>query len=250
MLKHRIVSSIVFNGKSITRGECFVNNRPVGSLIQQVKIYNLREIDELVIYNISGSVLSKKNIDNVSKHCFMPLAIGGGIRNISDIEFLLENGADKVILNSATVSTPSIIDEAVRCFGSQAITVAVDFKSEGGKLSQYINNGSELVDHDTFVWCKEAEERGAGELIVNCIDNDGKQGGYNILDTIQLIDTLNIPVVISGGAGSLEDFSIALNTNKIDAVCASSFYLFNKFTPDDVKTYLNSKSIPTRVSYS
>jgi imidazole glycerol-phosphate synthase subunit HisF len=249
MLKHRIISSIVFNGKTIVRGSDFINNRPVGSLIQQVKIYNLREIDELVIYNINNNVISLKNLENISKSCFMPLSIGGGIRMIEDIEFLLTHGADKVILNTACSQDESFLEEAVRCFGSQAITVGVDFKNIDNKLKHFINNGTEETNKDLFQWCKKIESLGAGEIIITCIDNDGRQSGYNIEDSVSLTESINIPIVISGGAGEFEDFYKALNAENIDAVCASSFYLFNKYTPADVKKFLRQKDVPVRYSY-
>jgi imidazole glycerol-phosphate synthase subunit HisF len=249
MLKHRIISSIVFNGKTIVRGKDFINNRPVGSLIQQVKIYNLREIDELVVYNINNSVLSLKNLENISKSCFMPLSVGGGIRTIQDIEFLLTHGADKVILNTACSQNESFLEEAVRCFGSQAITVGIDFKKNNNEFIHFINNGTEETDKDLLYWCKKVENLGAGEIIITCIDNDGRQTGYNIEDSAFLTKDINIPVVISGGAGEFEDFYNALNTDEIDAVCASSFYLFNKHTPADVKKFLRHKDVLVRYSY-
>ncbi len=250
MLKHRVISSIVFNGKTITRGHNFKNNRPVGSLIQQVKIYNLREIDELIIYNIDGTILPKKHLDNISKSCFMPLAIGGGIRKIEDIEFLLEHGADKVILNTICANNTSFLKEAVKCFGSQAITVGVDYKIHNADIVHYIENGNIATGKKIQDWCKEIEGFGAGEIIITNIDRDGKQLGYNIDDTVILAEGINIPVVISGGAGKFDDFSNALNTKKIDAVCASSFYLFNQHKPSDVKEHLQKLNIPVRLSYT
>jgi len=249
MLKHRIISSIVFNGKTIVRGKNFINNRPVGSLIQQVKIYNLREIDELVIYNISNSTLSIKNLENISKSCFMPLSIGGGIRTIRDIELLIKNGADKVILNTACSQNKSFLEEAVNYFGSQAISVGIDFKKINNELKHYIKNGSEETGKNLSYWCREVESLGAGEIIINCIDNDGCQSGYNIEDSVDLIKGINIPIVISGGAGSFEDFYKALSNDNIDAVCASSFYLFNKYTPADVKKFIKQKGLAVRDSY-
>jgi cyclase len=180
----------------------------------------------------------------------MPLAVGGGIRSVGDIEFLLTHGADKVILNTACALDESFLEKAVRFFGSQAITVGVDFKKVDNRYIHYILNGTEATNIDPIQWCKKVEELGAGEIIINCISNDGRQAGYNIDDTLYLIDDIKIPVVISGGAGEFEDFYKALKTNKIDAVCASSFYLFNRHTPADVKKYLRSKDVPVRYSYS
>jgi imidazole glycerol-phosphate synthase subunit HisF len=248
MLKNRVLSSIIFNGKTIVRGKDFINNRPVGSLIQQVKIYNLREIDELIIYSINNNILSLKNLENISKSCFMPLSIGGGIKNILDIEFLLTNGADKVILNSSCAEDTSFLEEAIRCFGSQAITVGVDFRKIDNELKHFIKNGTKETGKDLVIWCKHVENIGAGEIIITCIDNDGRQIGYNIEDTLRLTQEINIPVVISGGAGTFDDFYEALVSDKIDAVCASSFYLFNKYTPLDVKKFLRRKNMPVRYS--
>ena len=248
MLKNRIISSIVFNGRTIVRGKDFINNRPVGSLIQQVKIYNLREIDELIIYNINNSPLSINNLKNISKSCFMPLSVGGSIRKMEDIETLLTNGADKVILNSACSEDKSFLENAVSHFGSQAISVGIDFKKTQRGLKHYINNGSEETGRDLLSWCREVEALGAGEIIITCIDKDGRQLGYNVEDSVSLVGESNVPIVISGGAGELEDFNKALSTKHIDAVCASSFYLFNKYTPADVKAFLSQKGFSVRDS--
>jgi len=249
MLKKRVISAIVFNGKTITRGFDFTNNRPVGSLIQQVKIYNLREIDELIVYNISGRVLSKPNLENITKHCFMPLAIGGGIRSLQDIEYLLTYGADKVVLNTACGEDPTLLQKAVRVFGAQAITVGVDFRKIDGELYHYVSNGIVKTNRDVSDWCKYVEDLGAGEIIITSIDNDGRRNGFNIDDTAYLSRGISIPVVISGGAGSFDDFRVALEIEQIDAVCASSFYLFNRYTPGDVKKYLLEKNISVRNLY-
>ncbi len=248
MVKSRVISSIVFNGKTITRGFDFLNTRPVGSLIQQVKIYNLREIDELVIYNIDGSVLGLSNLLNIVSHTFMPLAIGGGIKSLKDIEYLLSNGADKIILNSACFIDPILLKSAVDHFGSQAISVGVDFKVVNNEPVHFIENGTKETGLDLKNYLKSLQDCGAGEIIVNCIDRDGRQSGYDICNTLKIIADVKVPVVISGGAGSMEDFSEALKTKKIDAVCASSFYLFNRYTPANVKEHLSREGLSVRKS--
>jgi imidazole glycerol-phosphate synthase subunit HisF len=248
MLKFRIIASIVFNGKTIVRGEDFINNRPSGSLIQQVKIYSLRGVDELIVYNTSGSMITMRDMDNIAKNCFMPLSIGGGIRKISDIEFLLTNGADKVVLNSC-IQDHAFIKKAVEVFGAQAISIGIDFKNQNGILSQYTNNGSFKINSNPENTVIIAENIGVGEVIINSIDHDGRQLGYNIDDTISIAKNTKLPVIISGGAGKPDDFYNALSSGKISAVCASSVYLFSKHTPLSVKKYLESKNILVRKPY-
>ena len=203
----------------------------------------------MILYNIDNNVHILKNLENISKSCFMPLTVGRGIRVMQDIEFLLTHGADKVILNTACSQDKFFLKEAVRCFGSQAITVGEDFKKINNQCKHFTKNGSEETNNDLSIWCKKVEDLGTGEIVITCIENDGRLSGYNIEDTVSLTKNVNIPVVISGGAGELEDFYKALNTKKIDAVCASSFYLFNKDTPADVKKYLRQKDLPIRYSY-
>ena len=189
MLKNRIIASIIFNGKTIVRGQNFNNIRPVGSLLQQVKIYNLREIDELIIYDISGKVISKKILENTSSNSFMPLTIGGGIKNLEDISYLLENGADKIILNTGSFSVNKLLIDAVSHFGSQAISVGVDYKKINNKLIHCINNGKKLLNHKLEDWCKKIEDLGAGEIILTSIDHDGRLKGYD-LDGLKVISKI------------------------------------------------------------
>ena len=246
MLKNRVIASIIYNGKTIVRGYDFNNIRPVGSLLQQIKIYNLREIDELIVYDISGEIMPKKILESASSTSFMPLTVGGGIRNLEDISYLLENGADKIILNTGSVTEDKLLINAVSHFGSQAISVGVDYRKTANKLIHYINNGKQIVNHDLIKWCGDIEDLGAGEIILTSIDHDGRLEGYDLDGLSQISQNLSIPVIASGGAGYLDDFFKALSISNIDAVCSSSFFLFTRYTPANVRDYLYKKGISVR----
>ena len=251
MLKKRIIPTLLFKNNKLVKGINFNSWRTVGSIMQAVRIYKMRKVDELILLDISATNLNKKIdldlINEVANECFMPLTFGGGIKNLEDISNILKSGADKVCINTAATNNLKFIKDACRVFGSQAIIVSVDYKKNKNNLDIWSNSGqikTNLIFED---YLKDLENIGVGEIILTSIDRDGTMTGYDI-DTLKKINKfLNIPVIAAGGAGDFENMFDLLKTTNISALAAASIYHFTKKTPLDVKKYLKEKKIPVRL---
>ena len=252
MLKIRIIPTILFNNFKLVKGISFDSWRTVGSIMQAVKIYNLREVDELIVMDISATNnKSKVDLDlvnEIANETFMPLTVGGGIKSIEDVSNLLEAGADKVSINTSTFNNDFFVKEASKIFGRQCIVASVDYKiidkeivifSNSGKVSQKVK----FIDH-----IKKMEALGAGEIILTSINLDGTMKGYDIETLSKASANVEIPIIASGGAGKLKDFTDAVKNTDVSALAAASIYHFTNTTPRDVKIYLNSEKIPVRIN--
>jgi len=232
MLKRRIIPCLDVKNGRVVKGINFVNLIDAGDPIEQAKYYNDSGADEICFLDIAASVENKKTIINVIKktaeEIFIPLTVGGGIRNIEDIRNILLAGADKVSINTASIYNPNFIKEASYKFGSQCIVVAIDAKKTKKDLwTVYSHGGTKNTKKNALIWAKEAEKLGAGELLITSMDKDGTKSGFDN-DFLKIITSeVNIPVIASGGAGKLEHFKNAIIKGGASAVLAASVFLKN-----------------------
>lgn len=248
MLKVRIIPILTFNGFALVKTKKFSNPRMVGNPVQAARVYNSRGVDELIFLDIFASIQNRKInlkvVKDVIKECFMPVGIGGGISTLDDIRNLLKIGADKVVIKTAVLLNPDFIKSAVDFFGSQCISVSVDvFKyNDQYFIHNKINQNILLEDYICLV-----HELGAGEIILNSVDNDGTMQGFEISLFNRLNNICSIPVVYVGGAGNLTHFEELFENTSCNAVGASSIYHFTQYTPNDVKKTLSQNGINVRL---
>ena len=219
--------------------------------MQAVKVYNMREVDELVFLDITATPDGRQPdfelIDDLADECFMPLTVGGGIRDVEDVRRLLLVGADKVAINTAALERPELIAECANHFGSQCLVVSIDARRESdGRHRVYSHSGSRPTEIDPVSAAKRAEEEGAGEILLTSIDRDGTMEGYDIELTKNVCDAVNVPVIASGGAGSPEDMVAALRDGHASAIAAASIFHFTQQTPAEAKAVLRDHDFPMR----
>jgi len=265
MLTKRIIPCLDVDKGRVVKGIKFVNIRDAGDPVELASFYDKEGADELVFLDITASHEDRKTMLEVSRHTaeqvFIPYCVGGGIRTSKDIRALLSAGADKISLNTAAVKNPDLIGETSKKYGSQCIVVAIDAKQVGGSSSSkpseneeehwwevYLNGGRIATGIDAVEWAKKAESLGAGEILLTSMDRDGTKDGYDIPLTKTVVDTVNIPVIASGGAGKLEHFYDVINLAGADAVLAASLFHYGELKIKQVKDYLTSKGVPIRHS--
>ena len=248
MLAKRIIPCLDMKGGRVVKGINFINLIDAGDPVECAKIYSDLNADELVFLDITASSDNRKTIvdvvRNTAKKVFIPFTVGGGIRTTADMREILTDGADKISIKSSAIKNPDLINEGAKMFGNQCIVVAIDAKREGDSFKVYINGGRVRTDIDAIEWAKEAEKRGAGEILLTSMDKDGTKSGYDIELTKRVCEAVNIPVIASGGAGKMEDFSEVLEYS--DAALAASLFHFKEIEISDLKDYLESKNIPVR----
>jgi len=252
MLTKRIIPCLDVNYGRVVKGVNFVNLQDAGDPVEIAKIYNESLADEIVFLDITASSDARNiMIDVVKKtaeNIFIPLTVGGGIRTIEDFRSILSAGADKISVNSAAIKNPLLISEAAKKFGSQCVVVAIDAKRrKNGGFDVYLNGGRVNTGIDAVWWAKRAEELGAGEILLTSMDCDGVKEGYDIPLTKTISESVNIPVIASGGAGKKEDFFEALTEGNADAALAASLFHFRELEIKDLKLYLRQKGIPVRL---
>lgn len=242
---------MLWNGTTLVKGKQFENEkRAAGSAITTIKIYNSRDVDEIFFFDISGKnrIIDKDFILNITDCVTVPIAIGGGIEKISQMNDLFEYGADKIVINSIIFKEPNIINEASKRFGSQAITASIDVRKINHKYVCFYNLGKSRSDKRLKDLLKECEDRGVGEIVINSIDHDGLMQGYDN-ELIKITSSLvKVPVVASGGAGNYDHFYQAYS-NGADAFAAASMYHFTEHTPANAKKYLIKKNVPIRENF-
>lgn len=248
MLKIRIIPILTFNGFGLVKTKQFTNARMVGNPVQAARVYNSRGVDELVFVDILASVqkrkINLKLVADVIKECYMPVAIGGGIETISDINNLLKIGADKVIIKTKALTDLSFIKESVNFFGSQCITIAVDVIQKDDQYKIYNTLGIDL-DLDTFI--RQMEDCKVGEFVLNSVNNDGMMSGFDIDLVNTICDTTQIPIIITGGGGELKHYIDLFSSTETVAVASASIFHFTQFTPHDIKMELAAKNFPVRL---
>lgn len=250
MLAKRIIPCLDVKEGKVVKGTNFVNLKYAGDPVELAKTYNDWGADELVFLDITASCEKRKIIievvKNVAKQIFIPLTVGGGIRTARDIQDLLYAGADKVSINTSCVKNPNLIRESAEKFGSQCIVVAIDAKKNNGSWEVFINGGREPTGIDALKWAKQVEKQGAGEILLTSMDSDGTKDGYDLELTRQICESVNIPVIASGGAGSLSSIRDVFKLAKADAALAASIFHYRKYTIEEVKDYLEKNEIEVR----
>jgi cyclase len=251
VLKKRVIPTLLYKDVGLVKGVGFDSWRRIGDARQSVSLYNMREVDELILLDITASRMGRGPdlalIDELADECFMPLTVGGGVRRVQDVRALLSVGADKVSINTGVIEAPDLIRKAADEFGSQCVVVSIDWRSkEGGGAEVYSHAGTKPTGLDVVDWAVKAEQLGAGELLVTSIARDGTMSGYD-LDTISRIcAAVSIPVIASGGAGQYRDMLDA-HLAGAAAMAAASIFQFTEMTPKEAKDYLRSHQVPVRV---
>ncbi len=252
MLSRRIIPCLDVNAGRVVKGIKFQQLRDAGDPVQCAKAYDAQGADELVFLDITASSDNRGIMHDVvaatAEQCFMPLTVGGGLRTVADIEAMLKSGADKVSLNTAAIKDPGLIRASSDRFGAQCIVVAIDAKREpdGKSWRVYTHGGRNRTELDAVTWAVRATELGAGEILLTSMDADGTQAGYDCALTRAVSDSVGVPVIASGGAGTLAHFADALDSGHASAVLAASLFHFGTLTIPQVKDYLSTHGVPVR----
>lgn len=253
MLSKRIIPCLDVDKGRVVKGVQFVDLIDAGDPVEVAKAYNKSLADEIVFLDITASHEERDTIVEIVRktaaEVFIPLTVGGGIRTVEDFRKILLAGADKVSVNSAAIARPELINEAAQKFGSQCVVVAIDAKynPERGSWDVYSHGGRNNRVLDAIEWAIEAEKRGAGEILLTSMDKDGTKSGYDNELTRRISESVNIPVIASGGAGTMEHFKDAIIDGKADAVLAASLFHFKEIDIKDLKNYLDKENIPVRL---
>lgn len=253
MLTKRIIPCLDVHNGRVVKGVKFVDIRDAGDPVELAAAYSEAGADELVFLDITASHEARDIMIDVARRTaeqvFMPFTVGGGIRTLEDIRNMLNAGADKVSLNTAAINDPNLIVESSRRYGSQCIVIAIDAKRVGSdRWEAYINGGRIPTGMDAVEWAVRVEELGAGEILLTSMDADGTKDGYDVELTKAITGCINIPVIASGGAGTLEHFAKVIIEADADAVLAASLFHFGELAIVDVKKYLASQGIPVRIT--
>jgi cyclase len=253
MLAKRIIPCLDVKDGRVVKGVRFVNLRDAGDPVEQAMVYDAERADELVFLDITASHerrdIMRDVVRRVAETVFIPFTVGGGLRTVEDIRQILVAGADKISINSAAVREPELITGGATRFGSQCIVVAIDAKRlpDGLGWEVYINGGRLPTGRDAVTWAKEAQDRGAGELLLTSMDADGTLDGYDV-DLLRTVSgALSIPVIASGGAGSLEHFHEALTEGGASAALVASLFHYKRLSIAEVKAYLSERGVPVRL---
>ena len=253
MLTKRIIPCLDVKDGRVVKGVNFVNLMDAGDPVAVAKAYDEAGADEVVFLDITASSDQRKTVVDmvraVAANVFIPFTVGGGIRTVEDFKMLLREGADKISINSAALNRPELISEAALKFGSQCVVVAIDAKmrADGSGWNVYKNGGRVDVGLDAVEWAKKAEALGAGEILLTSMDGDGTKAGYDLKLTRAIAEAVSIPVIASGGAGTLEHFYEALMEGKADAALAASLFHYKELEIKDVKRYLREHGLPVRL---
>jgi len=257
MLARRVIPCLDVHGGHVTRGVQFGRAedgelRNVGDPVELAVRYNEQGADEMVFFDITASAHGRATIVDViertADQCFMPLTVGGGIRAVEDMQTMLRAGADKISINSSALATPDLIRAGAEKFGSQCIVVSIDAKKTGpDRWEVFSHGGRRATGLEAVAWAENAVRLGAGELVLNSIDADGTKAGFDLAITSRISEAVGVPVVASGGAGTLQHMAEVLLAGKADAVLAASIFHFGEFTVADVKRFLAGQGIPVRL---
>jgi len=251
LLTKRIIPCLDVKDGRVVKGINFENLIDAGSIVEQSKRYYEEGADELVFLDITATDEKRKTlvklVEDVANVIRIPFTVGGGISSLKDIEILLKAGADKISLNSAIVKNPQLITDAAKRVGNQAVVAAIDVKKIAGEYKVFINGGKIETDLEGFQWCKEVVNRGAGEILLTSMDKDGTKDGYDLEFLSRLTQIVNVPVIASGGAGSMENFLEAFKTADVDACLAASLFHFNIINIQELKNYLKDNNVCVRL---
>jgi cyclase len=251
VLKIRIIPCLDVKGGRVVKGVNFVDLMDAGDPVEQARVYDKAGADELTFLDITASSENRDTLYDVvrrtAEQCFMPLTVGGGVRTVEDIRKLLLAGADKVSINTAAVKTPEFVREAAEKFGSQCIVVAIDAKQVSpGRFEIFTHGGRNATGIDAVAWAKRMQDYGAGEILLTSMDRDGTRAGYDIPLTRAVSDAVHVPIIASGGVGTLEHMVAGVREGHASAVLAASIFHFGQFTIAQAKAFLAAAHIPVR----
>jgi cyclase len=251
MLSKRIIACLDVRNGQVVKGVNFEGLRSAGDPAELARRYNREGVDELVILDITATLEERRalaeTIRAVARELFIPLTVGGGIRTEADAAAAVEAGADKVSLNTAALSNPDLITTLARRYGSQAVLVAIDAKKDGDRFAVFARSGRSAAERDAVEWAREAESRGAGEILLTSIDRDGTKIGFDCPMTAAVSGAVSIPVIASGGAGKLDDFVDVFTTGRADAALAASIFHYAETSVHSLKQRLQERGIPVRL---
>ena len=251
MLSKRIIACLDVRDGKVVKGVNFEGLRDAGDPAALAKRYNVEGIDEIIILDVTATLESRQaranTIAAVAREIFLPLAVGGGIRNQEDAAAAIEAGADKVSLNTAALSDPHLITTLAKRYGSQAVIVAIDAKRQDQQFAVYARSGQAGTARDAVEWAREATDRGAGEILLTSIDRDGTKAGFDCEMTAAVSGAVNIPVIASGGAGTFEHFAEVFGPGRADAALAASIFHFNETSAMQLKMFLKDQGVPVRI---
>lgn len=250
MLAKRLIACLDVRDGQVVKGVNFGGLRGAGDPAALAARYNVEGIDELVLLDITATLENRgtflATVDTVARRLFIPLTVGGGIRTIDDARAAFDSGADKVSINSAALREPALITTLAQRYGSQAVIVAIDAAMVDGRFVVYSRSGTSRESVDAVAWAREAQARGAGEILLTSIDRDGTKTGFDLALTSAVSDAVAIPVIASGGAGTFEHFADAFTDGRADAALAASVFHFSEHAVRDLKTFLASRGITVR----
>jgi imidazole glycerol-phosphate synthase subunit HisF len=250
-LSKRIIACLDVRDGEVVKGVNFEGLRRAGDPAELARRYNIEGIDEVVILDITATIERRRaladTIGRVARELFIPLAVGGGIRTESDAAAAIDAGADKVSLNTAALERPDLITTLANRYGSQAVVVAIDAKQDRDRFSVYARSGRAATNRDAVEWAREAARRGAGEILLTSIDRDGTKAGFDCPMTAAVSSAVSIPVIASGGAGSLDHFVEVFTTGRADAALAASIFHYAETSVRTLKERLRAHGVPVRI---
>jgi cyclase len=251
MLAKRIIPCLDVKSGRVVKGTQFIDLKDAGDPVENAKVYDQQGADEIAFLDITASYEERDILIDIvrrtAEEILIPLTVGGGVRRLEDIRKLLNAGADKVSINTAAVKDPHFVERASKRFGSQCIVIAIDAKRKGGNWEVFTHGGRTSTGIDAVLWAKQIEEMGAGEILLTSMDRDGTKDGYDIDLTRTIAEQASIPVIASGGVGTLEHLYEGLVFGKADAVLAASIFHYREFTVAQVKLYLKEKGVVVRL---
>ncbi|MDD5085021.1 MAG: imidazole glycerol phosphate synthase cyclase subunit [Candidatus Omnitrophica bacterium] len=251
MLKVRVIPTLLWKNVGLVKGISFDSWRRVGTIMPAIKVYNTRDVDELIVVDITATNENREpdydSVEEFSAECFVPLTVGGGIRALEHIRNLLCVGADKVSINSAAYTNPELVSQAANRFGSQCIVASIDAqRMPDGSYECFSHSGTCPAGREPSAWARELERHGAGEILITSIERDGTMQGYDIELIQRVTESVTIPVIASGGAGNYQHMFDAITKAKPSAVAAASIFHFTEQTPLGAKRFLGERNIPVR----
>ncbi len=252
MLKTRIIPTLLWKRPGLVKGIGFDSWRRIGTVLPAIKVYNIREVDELIVVDINatrdGEDPDYEEIMEFTQESFIPMTVGGGVNSLAHFKNLLRVGADKIAVNSAAYTDSNLISSAANHFGSQCVVASIDVKRHStGTCECFSHSGTHSQNIHPVDWAKELEMRGAGEILITSIDRDGTMNGYDISLIKSITDAVSIPVIASGGAGSAKDVLDSIQTGGASAAAAASVFHFTEVTPLEIKQHLAENNIPVRI---
>ena len=253
MLKVRVIPTLLWKGFGLVKGVGFDSWRRVGPVLPAIKVYNTRDVDELVLLDIeanhSGNAPDIESVSDFADACFVPFTVGGGVRDTAQMQQLLRAGADKVCINTAAHDAPGLVTQAAQRFGAQCVVASIDVRGAPGAWRCFSHSGSRDTGRDPVSWAQELAARGAGEILLTSIERDGSMRGYDLALIAAVAHAVNVPVVASGGAGSYEHMRQAIQDAGASAVAAASMFHFTEQTPAGAKIALAAAGVAVRTSY-